>query len=203
MDRRHRTTTRITTRAIAALLLVALATGCAMRPAAPPTRPLASPCIDCVPGIENFGRVTADLWRGDMPTDRGFEELHRLGVRTIINLRKYPDNPPAATAPAHAVHIPMSPRVPQQESVLRAIREIEDALADPARRPVFIHCGEGRDRAGYVIAAWRRVIGDWSADDAIHEMMNFRARRLLPGNPRFVREIDPAAWRTLLAQPAR
>lgn len=193
---------RATARALAALLLVALASGCAMRPATPPTQLLASPCADCVPGIENFGRVTADLWRGDMPTDRGFAELQRLGVRTIINLRKYADVPPPAVAPAYAVHIPMLPRAPQQESVLRAIREIESALADPDRRPVFVHCGEGRDRAGYVIAAWRRVIGDWSADDAIHEMMNFRAHRFLPGNPRFIRAIDPAAWRAQLAQPA-
>lgn len=189
--------------ALVALLLVALVAGCAMRPATPPAQPLASPCADCVPGIGNFGHVTPDLWRGDMPSDRGFRELHRLGVRTIINLRKYADEPPPDAAPAYTAHIPMLPREPEQKSVLRAIREIEAALADPDRRPVFVHCGEGRDRVGYVIAAWRRVIGNWSADDAIHEMLNFHAHRFLPGNPRFVRAIDPAAWRAQLAQPAR
>src|SRR5213082_2396080 len=47
-----------------------------------PQRPL-----DCyVPGIENFGFVSAEVWRGARPTARGYQSLCEMRVRTIIDL---------------------------------------------------------------------------------------------------------------------
>src|SRR5947207_11962212 len=41
-----------------------------------------------VPGVANFGFVSADLWRGARPTHLGFSALVAMGVRTVIDLEE-------------------------------------------------------------------------------------------------------------------
>ena len=40
------------------------------------------------PGIKNFDKVDAHVYRGAQPTDEGFQYLAKLGVKTIIDLRE-------------------------------------------------------------------------------------------------------------------
>src|SRR2546421_5999774 len=42
-------------------------------------------------GILNFGKVSEVLYRGAQPDEAALESLHRLGVKTIINLRMADD----------------------------------------------------------------------------------------------------------------
>lgn len=44
---------------------------------------------------------------------------------------------------------------------------------DPSRRPVWIHCAQGRHRAGFVAALYRMVINEWPLDRALREMESF------------------------------
>ena len=53
-----------------------------------------------------------------------------------------------------------------------------------------MHCAEGKDRTGYVIAAYRIVEQRWSADDAIQEMFDFHYNPLWFGNPAFLRRLE-------------
>jgi len=164
-------------RALSALLLTAALV------AAPPP---AGPCDDCVPGVGNFGRVDAALWRGAQPTAEGFRKLEALGVRTVVNLRHGHDDRPllAGTGLAY-VNIPCRawrPRKDQMDAFLKIVR-------DPARQPVYVHCAQGRDRTGYMVAAYRMDQG-WSAEAAIQEMKRFRFNRVWLGNPGFLRRME-------------
>src|SRR5437763_5029239 len=47
-----------------------------------------SPLDRHVPGVANFGFVSADLWRGARPTLLGFTALAAMGVRTVIDLEE-------------------------------------------------------------------------------------------------------------------
>ena len=43
-------------------------------------------------------------------------------------------------------------------------------MADPAKRPVFVHCKHGADRTGTMVAFYRILFEGWSKDEAIREM---------------------------------
>ena len=56
-------------------------------------------------GLPNFGRVSNVLFRGAQPDERGLENLKRLGVATIINLRMADDAVPGEEAAARRLGI--------------------------------------------------------------------------------------------------
>jgi len=174
---------RVFSTALALIIALASTIGCAPHSAAPaataapsltipqvivpadatPQHPLAS----SIPGVENFGFISADLWRGARPTTQGVATLAAMGVRTIINLELL-ENPAAPMPPGMCiVRLPCSgwqcDRV-DTAAVLAAIRD------NP--KPIFIHCREGRDRTGRAVAAYRLAHGMPPAA-AIEELRNF------------------------------
>lgn len=166
-------------------------------------REVAAPRED-VPGLRNFAQVSDDLYRGGQPTREGFEELRRMGVRTVINLRGESDADRALVEGLgfNYVYLPttawaIGPR--QVEAVLRVI-------SDPANRPVYVHCRRGADRTGCVVAAYRMVAQDWSAKEAMAELPRFRFAPIFFNIPRFLARLDAAALRERTAitagQPA-
>ena len=128
-----------------------------------------------VPGVANFGFVSADLWRGARPTALGFSALAAMGVRTVIDLEER-DASAEMPAGVQYVRFPVPGwRADQVDmtKVLRAINELP--------KPIFIHCREGRDRTGLAVAAYRVAQG-MSAEDAMREMRNFHVRWMWQGS---------------------
>jgi len=125
------------------------------------------PRDDYVKGVQNFGFISADVWRGALPTAMGLKSLADLGVKTVIDLRE--DDESADIPPGvRYVRLPVSmwhADLVDAQAVLRTIQ------ASP--KPVFIHCLEGRDRTGLAIAVYRLTQG-MGVDDVITEMQNFR-----------------------------
>ena len=176
---------------IAALAAGALLAGCASRPAAPPTRAWQQPCDACVPGVVNFTKVNEKLWRGAQPDAEGFRRLAEAGVKTVIDLRHdHDDFTQLQSTGVHYLWVPMRAWHPETEDMVLVLAALRRAFADPARWPVYVHCAEGKDRTGYVIATYRIVEDKWSADDAISEMFDFRYNPVWFGNPAFLRGIE-------------
>lgn len=192
-------------RALAALSVLLLVSGCASRPTAPPTHTWPQPCDDCIAGVRNFTRVTEKLWRGGQPDANDPEVFRRLaaaGVKTVINLRHdHDDYPRLAGTNLRYLHIPMRAWHPEREDVVLFLAELEKAMADPDAWPVYVHCAEGKDRTGYVIASYRIVEQGWDADRAIEEMFDFRYNPIWFGNPAFLRRL--AAQRGEVAERVR
>jgi protein tyrosine phosphatase (PTP) superfamily phosphohydrolase (DUF442 family) len=120
-----------------------------------------------VPGVENFGFISADVWRGAKPTLTGAAVLASMGVRTIIDLRAEGDAdelPPGM----RYIRLPVSSWHADRVDIKALLKAI-----DTNPKPVFIHCLEGRDRTGLAVAAYRLTQG-MSADNALQEMKNFR-----------------------------
>jgi len=170
-----------------------LAGGCAARPVSPPTRTWAQPCDDCVPGVSNFTKVTDKLWRGSQPdmNDRDiFRKLEQRGVKTIINLRHdHDDFPKLQGTNIRYLWIPMRAWHPEKEDLVLFLSALRRAFADPNRWPAIVHCAEGKDRTGYAIATYRIIEEQWEADNAIHEMFDFRYNPIWFGNPDFLRRL--------------
>lgn len=133
-------------------------------------------------GIQNFGTVSPGIYRGADPGDKGLQELKAMGVETVINLRSESEENNHEEAVVRAlgmdyVSVPMLGFwFPEDHEVNRAL----DVLADPTRRPVFVHCLHGQDRTGLVVGLHRVFHDGWKKAAAYAEMekMGFHAEIL-------------------------
>ena len=176
-----------------------LMAGCATRPSTPPTRTWAAPCDTCIVGVQNFTKVSPVLWRGSQPTEEGFRNLEAAGVKTIISLREHHDDLPLlGGTKLKYLRIPMDAWHPEEAELVLFLKALESIVKDPGSAPLFVHCAEGRDRTGYSIAAYRIVFENWTADDAIHEMFDFRFNTIWFRNPGFLKNLDVERVRKLM-----
>ncbi|HUU01319.1 MAG TPA: tyrosine-protein phosphatase [Myxococcota bacterium] len=119
------------------------------------------------PGLPNLFKVSDDLYRGAQPEDLGFAELVKLGVKTVVNLRAlHSEREELDKTSMNYRHIKFSTFHPEEEDVVAFLK----ILADPAKRPVFVHCQHGSDRTGMMTAYYRIVFQGWTKEEAIREM---------------------------------
>jgi tyrosine-protein phosphatase SIW14 len=148
-------------------------------------------------GVKNLHRVTPQLYRGAQPSAQGFQALaKKLAIQTVINLHdEEPDDLLAKGTGITCVHVPMNSfRVfsGKGKKLLEALHEIHIGLV---RGPTFVHCVHGKDRTGGVMAAWRMVEQDWTAEAAIREMKDggYGYSGWLFSNGRYLRKLDVTA----------
>lgn len=159
----------------------------------------AKPCDDCIPGVQNFAQVSDALWRGAQPTARGFREMEKMGLRTVVSFRHdHDDLPLLKGTQVKYLRIPSLAFYPKEQHLLRFLKVIED----PANWPVFIHCAQGRDRTGYNAAAYRMVVQGWGAEETLQEMHQFRFNKIWVGNPRYIKRLDVPRLREKLKTEA-
>ena len=149
--------------------------------------------------MPNFGVVSERLYRGGQPENTGLAELRKLGVDIVVNLRDEPDRIARERAMVEGlgmryVSIPWQAwEGPNAEQVAQFLK----LLRDNSDRKVFVHCRRGAERTGVFIATYRMAHENWSPDQALEEMEQFRFHGMWHGNlKRFVR-----AFPTLLLDP--
>jgi protein tyrosine/serine phosphatase len=121
-----------------------------------------------LPGVLNLHKVSDELYRGAQPTAEGMQELEKLGIKTIINLRSFhSDIDEIGQTRLAYEHIETSPWSCEDEDVIRFLR----IVTDPNRTPVFVHCQRGADRTGIMCAAYRIAVEGWSKQKALEEMI--------------------------------
>ena len=173
---------------IASPVLVPVAT---MTVLAVPAQP-----ADLLPGLTNFATVSADLYRGAQPTAEGFRALARMGVKTVVNLRAFHDDAKLLEGTGLGyVRITFEPWKPNPREVATFL----NILADPARRPVFVHCQHGADRTGTMVAAYRMVFQGWTLEQALAELPNFGFHRVWSNLKTFLRGLSFETLRKSLA----
>ena len=125
--------------------------------------------------IDNFGRISDTYYRGAQPDGRGFADLAKLGVKTVINLTSHdalPDEPAmVAEAGMKYVAMPMTTRVVPTAEQLSQFLSI---VNDPANQPVYVHCVGGKHRTGVMTAIYRMTQHAWTPKQAFSEMKKFK-----------------------------
>ncbi len=137
-----------------------------------------------IPGIKNFDKVDANVYRGGQPTSEGFRYLAGLGVKTVIDLREsggrsQTERSIVTAAGMKYISVPMTGLTPPTAN---QISKILDLLENPTASPAFVHCLRGADRTGAVIAAYHIDHDNWAnaralSDARAHSMSFFQLPR--------------------------
>ena len=159
------------------LSLTATIVGCGARHnAATPTGQLALAEKMSVPGISDFGKVNDFLFRGAQPKEEGVEQLKKLGIDTVVDLRGEQhgllesERQHAESLGMRFINLPGSGwATPKDQDLARFFALVRDQ----PRRKLFIHCWLGGDRSGMFIAAYRVTFDGWTPEQAIEEMRAF------------------------------
>jgi len=171
------------------------------------------PCDDgkCIAGVTNFGKVSANLWRGAKPTAEGFRALEASGVTTIVDLENKFEDQTIQHREADCdlmegthlnyVNVPAHEWHPEEEDLVALLK----VLRNPQSGIVYVHCAAGENRTGAMVAGYRRVVDGWSIEKTEAEMKAFGVARFwTPTNERFIRTLDePQAKRIQARVEAR
>jgi protein tyrosine phosphatase (PTP) superfamily phosphohydrolase (DUF442 family) len=133
--------------------------------------------------IKNFGKVNDHYYRGSQPTEEQVAELKRLGVRTVIDLRKDSVAQEGAWVRANGMqyfNIPLKASVAATEEQTSYFLSL---VNNPANWPVYVHCKGGRHRTGALTAVYRITRDGWTADQAFKEMKEYDFDSGLFGGP--------------------
>jgi len=177
--------------ALSALAITLLLTTCLKQDYGPPPPPGVSE--DALPaGIKNFQKLDDTLYRGSQPDARGFKELEKLGIRTVINLRKrHSDRKMLAGTSLACKDIGMNVWNAEDEDVIAFLKLVKDK----SKGPFFIHCEHGLDRTGFMCAIYRVVMQGWSKEKALDERRSFGPHRIWKNLERYIRKMDVKAIR--------
>jgi protein tyrosine/serine phosphatase len=122
-------------------------------------------------GLNNVGRIAPGIYRGAQPAPGGYATLKKMGIRTVINLRTTEtEKKKVEAAGMRSVEIPVGMF---NNGDRKKLDKVVAIMADPANRPVFVHCRQGQDRTGIVVAAYRMKIDGWPLSLAEAEMESF------------------------------
>jgi uncharacterized protein (TIGR01244 family) len=122
--------------------------------------------------LPNFLKVDDHVYRGAQPTDSGFNDLAKLGIKTVVDLRDIGEHSQADERNVVTglgmkyVSIPMQGMATPKDDQIAAV---EALLNDTTSGPVFVHCKRGADRTGTVIAVYRISHDGWENKKALSE----------------------------------
>jgi protein tyrosine/serine phosphatase len=120
-------------------------------------------------GVDNFYKVSNELYRGKQPNAEGFKNLKEMGIKTIVNLREEDsDTKLIKNLNIGYEAIPMKASKAKEEDVIKFLK----IVTAKDKTPVFVHCRRGADRTGLMCAVYRIAVQGWSKEDAIDEMIN-------------------------------
>ena len=133
----------------------------------PTNRPAAWAKLVVQVGVPNLHKITTNLYRSAQPTAEGFQNLQKMGIKTVINLRSFnSDRDEIGNTGLLREHIFMKAWHPERKEVVKFLQ----LVTDEKRYPILFHCQHGADRTGIMCAIYRIAVQGWNREDAIQEM---------------------------------
>jgi protein tyrosine/serine phosphatase len=150
--------------------------------------------------LGNCYRVTSELYRCEQPDPKDIATLQAIGIRSILNLRRYTTDAAALTRAGFTLLVQrMDADDLTLDDLVAGVRRIRDAP-----KPVLLHCWHGSDRTGAVVAAYRIVYQGWTPAAALDEL-RFGGygyhEKLFPNIRRLFETLDAAELRARVLAP--
>ena len=140
-------------------------------------------------GVPNLHKVSDTLYRSAQPTAVGMQNLKKLGIKTVVNLRTFHSDLDELKGTGLAsVRFHMKTWHSEDEDALRFLQ----IATDPERTPVLVHCQHGADRTGELCATYRIVVQGWTKEAAIQEMTGggFGFHSIWSNIPSWIKNLD-------------
>jgi len=160
-----------------------------------------------IAGVSDAGKVNDFLYRGAQPSEQGLEQLKRLGVDTIVDLRgERPsltdkERKQAEALGMHLVNIPGNGWSPPSDE---QVAQFLSLFRDKPRRHIFVHCWLGTDRSGVFIALYRIAFDEWTPEQALREMYAFHFKGFWhPAMKAYIRDFPARLARSRSFAPFR
>ena len=125
-------------------------------------------------GIDNFGQVNTNYYRGAQPKGRDYADLAALGVKTIIDLTQDGESAEPALVQAAGMRFFRIPMTTHETPGAEKLAEFLRIVNDPVNQPVYVHCQGGRHRTGVMTAVYRMTADQWTPDQAFAEMKRYK-----------------------------
>ncbi|MGA2420057.1 MAG: tyrosine-protein phosphatase, partial [Candidatus Acidiferrum sp.] len=126
------------------------------------------------------GKINDHLYRGAQPSLASLAALKKMGVTTVVNLRREDirsisaERQQVEALGLHFVHLPVGGfSAPTNEQIIQFLSIFRDHPAET----VFVHCHYGDDRTGVFVASYRMTFEHWPAAQAANEMNSFHFNR--------------------------
>jgi protein tyrosine/serine phosphatase len=151
-------------------------------------------------GVPNLHQITPTLFRSEQPTELGFRNLEKLGIRTVINLRAFnSDDDEVRGTSLRTERVKILTWNIDDEHVIEVMR----MLRNPANGPFLIHCQHGADRTGLMSAMYRILEQGWTPEDALAELTGggYGYHSVWKNILRYVRSADVEKLRAAIASP--
>lgn len=144
--------------------------------------------------LPNFQKVDDHVYRGGQPSDRGFQDLAQLGIKTVVDLRDIGEHSQADEQKVveglgmRYLNIPMHGMSTPKDDQVAAILAV---LNDTTRGPVFVHCRRGADRTGTAIAVYRISHDRWDNKKAVSEAKSYGMSMFARGMQHYMMDYQP------------
>lgn len=140
--------------------------------------------------LPNFHEVNSKLFRGAQPAAGGVRQLAGLGIKTIVNLRGLGEGVRKEEAEARAAglryfSIPFDRMGRPDDAEMKQVLAIIDTSEN---QPVFVHCKQGVDRTGTVIAIYRITHDGWTSEQAKAEANRYGMHAWERGMKNYIRD---------------
>jgi protein tyrosine/serine phosphatase len=162
-----------------------------------------------VDGLGNLFQVSPELYRSKQPSPKALQNIVAgkafveggAPVHTIVELLATRDVDGAVLGDSSAVHhewLKFNPFHPVDADVLKFLQ----IVTTKSQQPVLVHCAQGSDRTGMMVAIYRIVVQGWSKDDALKEMVDggYGFHVVFQDLVRYVRDLDVDALKVRIAQ---
>ena len=148
-------------------------------------------------GVPNLHQITPTLYRSEQPTPLGFQNLEKLGIRTVINLRAFSNDDDEVRGTAlRTERVKILTWNVDDAQVIEVMR----MLRDTGNGPFLIHCKHGADRTGLMSAMYRVLEQGWTVDDALAELTGggYGYHAMWKNIVRYVRSADVSKLRSAI-----
>lgn len=149
-----------------------------------------------VPGVPNLHKIDDNLYRSAQPTEEGFRNLAKMGIKTVVCLRSsFPEENRVTGTGLNFLLVPLSPIHIGEDDIAVVLR----IITGKHEGPYLIHCRHGADRTGVMSASYRMCVEGWSSADAIEELKEggYGFHSFLFNIPRLLRKLDVEAVRRM------